>query len=80
MSQNREEMVTMLMEDKTILYGMDPDKMTAPRRLDDLARLLATAMLRLWLNRRKEREFCRDNCLGCPDETRPPAVDLQQKG
>ena len=60
--------------------GTAPSRMTPADRLEEMAQLLATAMQRLWLKRRKEREFCRDNRLALAPEARPPAVNLQQKG
>ena len=51
--------------------AMDTDKMTGPERLDELSTLLAMAMLRVWLRRRKERAFSRVYSLGNPTETRP---------
>ena len=55
--------------------GLDLDKATLPRPLDEVAMILATSLLRLRVKNRKER-VSRDNSLGCPGETRPPAVDL----
>jgi hypothetical protein len=59
--------------------GTEPDKMTSAKRLDEVAVILASAMLRLRAKHAsspKKREFPRDNSLGCPGETRPPAVNL----
>jgi len=59
--------------------GTDSDKTTPAERLDEVAMILASAMLRLGAKRvsgQKKREILRDNCLGCPAKTRPPAVDL----
>ena len=58
--------------------GMELDKMTAAQRLDEVAGILAAALLRLCakhVSSLKKREISRDNSLGCPAETRPPAVD-----
>ena len=63
----------------TMSNGTDSDKTTPAERLAELAMILASAMLRLGAKRvtgLKKREISRDNCLGCPVETRPPAVDL----
>ena len=60
-------------------HRMEPDKMTPAERLDEIAGILAAGLLRLHARHvasPKEREFFRDNPLGCPGETRPPAVDL----
>ena len=54
--------------------GMDPDKMSGAERLDEAAMLLALAMMRLWLKRRKKREISKGNSLGKPPETRPPVT------
>ena len=51
--------------------GLDPEHMTAEERLDELAMLLATGILRLWLKRRKKRGFPRENPLELPRETGP---------
>ena len=51
--------------------------------LAEVASILAGAMLRLRGRRAgtvKKRGISRDNQLGCPGETRPPAVNLQRKG
>ena len=51
--------------------------------LAEVASILAGAMLRLRGRRAgtaKKREISRDNPLGGPGETRPPAVNLQRKG
>jgi hypothetical protein len=64
-------------------YGTDPDRMTGQEPLEEVAMILAAAFLRLRARHgrpAKEREFSRDNSLGCPAETRPPAVNLQRKG
>jgi hypothetical protein len=60
----------------TLAKSMDPSDMPPCQRLGELSALLAGGLLRLWLKRRKEREISPDNCLGCPGETRPTAVDL----
>jgi hypothetical protein len=64
--------------------GMDPGQMTPDERLDEVALLMATGMLRLWRTRpgaepvaASPRAFSRDsgrNSLGCPAETRPPVT------
>ena len=64
--------------------GMDPDSMSPAERLDEAATLLAAAMLRLWLKRRRARQAAADqgafsgdsarNSLGCPAETRLPVT------
>ena len=57
----------------------DTDRMTDAQRLDEVASILATGFLRLrakQLSTPKKREISRDNSLGCPAETRPPAVNL----
>jgi hypothetical protein len=56
--------------------GMDTDKISSSARLDEIARLLAGALVRM---RTKER-VSRDNSLGCPAETRPLVINLQRKG
>ena len=51
--------------------------------LDGVARIVAAALLRLHVKRAatvQKRGVSRDNLLGCPGETRPPAVNLQRKG
>ena len=51
--------------------------------LTEVASILAGALLRLrgrGPGAANKREISRDNPLGCPGETRPPAVNLQQKG
>ena len=51
--------------------------------LAEVAGILAGAMLRLRGRRSSaanKREISRDNPLGCPGKTRPPAVNLQRKG
>jgi hypothetical protein len=55
----------------TLAKSMDPNDMPPCQRLGELSALLACGLLRLWLKRRKEREFCRDNCLEVPPETLP---------
>ncbi len=57
----------------------DADRMTDAQRLDEVACILATGLLRLLAKHAagpKKREISRDNSLGCPGETRPPAVNL----
>lgn len=54
--------------------GMDPDKMSGAERLDEAAMLLALAMMRLWLRRRKKREISKQNSLGKPPALRPPVA------
>ena len=57
----------------------DADQMPDTQRLDEMAGILAAGLLRLLAKHapaREKREISRDNCLGCPGETRPPAVDL----
>ena len=47
--------------------------------LSEIAAILAGTLLRLWAEHAagpKKREISRDNSLGCPAETRPPAVNL----
>jgi hypothetical protein len=47
--------------------------------LSEIAAILAGALLRLrakQLSTPKKREISRDNSLGCPAETRPPAVNF----
>ena len=47
--------------------------------LSEIAGILAAGFLRLLAKRApapKKREISRDNSLGCPAETRPPAVNL----
>ena len=47
--------------------------------LSEIAGILAGALLRLRAKHAagpKKREISRDNSLGCPAETRPPAVNL----
>jgi hypothetical protein len=47
--------------------------------LSEIADILAGALLRLRAKHAagpKKREISRDNSLGCPAETRPPAVNL----
>jgi len=61
-------------EDMDMTNGMDPCEMTGPERLDELSTLLAMAMLRVWLKRRKERAISKvfgRGSLGNPAETRP---------
>ena len=53
--------------------GMDPGQMTPVERLDEMATILASAMLRLW-KRTKARAFSRDNCLGIAGPMRPPVT------
>jgi len=58
--------------------GTEPNSMTNGERLDEVAQVLAAGILRLRCEAglpRKKREFCRDNCLEIPPETRPPAVE-----
>ena len=62
--------------------GMDPDGMSPAERLDEAATLLAAAMLRLWLKRRRARQAAADqrafpgdsarNSLGFAARTRLP--------
>jgi len=57
----------------------DADRMTDAQRLDEIAGILAGAILRLRAKHAagpKKREISRDNSLGCPAETRPPAVNF----
>ena len=61
----------------------DADQMTDTQRLNEVAGTLAAGLLRLLAKHapsRGKREVLRDNPLGCPAETRPPAVNLQRKG
>jgi hypothetical protein len=63
----------------TMANAHDTDRMTDAQRLDEVAAILAQAFLRLrakQLSGPKKREISRDNSLGCPAETRPPAVNL----
>jgi hypothetical protein len=62
------------MEDIAMSSGMDPDKMSGAERLDEAAMLLALAMMRLWLRRRKKREISKQNSLGKPPALRPPVA------
>jgi len=57
----------------------DTDRMIDAQRLDEVAGILATGLCRLrakHVSAPKKREISRDNSLGCPAETRPPAVNL----
>jgi hypothetical protein len=57
----------------------DTDRMIDAQRLDEVAHILATGLWRLRAKHAaglKKREISRDNSLGCPAETRPPAVNL----
>jgi len=56
----------------------NPDQMTDDARLDEMAGILATGLLRLQsrrLGREKERAFSPDNCLAVPPDTSPHAMD-----
>jgi hypothetical protein len=62
----------------TMADAHDTDRMTDAQRLDEVASILATGFLRLRAKHAaapKKREISRDNSLGCPAETRPPAVN-----
>jgi hypothetical protein len=57
--------------------------MTNAHHLDEVATILAGALLRLRAKHAagpKKREISRDNSLGCPAETRLSAVNLKRKG
>ena len=55
----------------------------AREELTEVASILAAALLRLRTKQfgiPEKRKISRDNPLGCPGKTRPPAVNLEQKG
>jgi hypothetical protein len=54
--------------------GTDPDNLVPAERLDEVAALLAMAMLRVWLKRRKERAISREYSLGLDAESLPPVT------
>jgi hypothetical protein len=63
----------------TMADERDPEHTANAQRLDEVACILARAFLRLrakHVSAPKKREISRDNSLGCPAETRPPAVNL----
>ncbi len=66
-----------------MMDGTGPDKMTPADRLEEVAAILAAGLLRIMARSRltsEKREISRDNSLGCPGETRPPAINLDRKG
>ena len=56
--------------------GMDPEKMTSEERLEELAMLLATGLLRSGPKRQEKGRIPPENRLELPAETSPPAIDL----
>ena len=53
----------------------NPDQMADGERLDEVAGVLATGLLRLRSCREEKREFFPDNCLAVPPDTSPHAMD-----
>lgn len=71
------------MEEVVMTNGMDPGRMNAPERLDEVSTLLAMAMMRVWLRRRKERSFSRDSArdsLELPSKSRLTVTAGHTKG
>ena len=56
-------------------HAIDPDQMTGAERLDEVAKILATVLLRLRPGRMKKRRISRDNCLEVSGEISPPAIN-----
>ena len=67
------------MESDSMIDTTNPDQTTDGARLDEVANILATGLLRLRsrrLGREKEREFSSNNRLAVPPDTSPHAIDL----
>ena len=67
------------MESDSMTNTTKSGQMTDGARLDEVANILATGLLRLRSRRfgcGKERGFFPDNCLAVPPDTSPHAMDL----